>query len=366
MHISLNRRFRIRRLPDGIPSLAAPARPLPPRKRLPGESASDGLPSERRLQQQIRTRHLLLLDALERHGSLRQAAEVLAITQPAASKLLAQLESLLGLPLFERTRRGLVATAYGRIMLHHARAALGEITAARDALAYAALGALGRIALGAVVGSLPRLTAVAIASLLARHPRLAVAVTVETSATLVPMLARGELELVVGQLPEGADPDELDFEPLVAEPVEIVARFDHRLARKRRLSLRELVEEAWVLPPPGTPLRVRLDAMFHAAGLDVPRRRVETASTLLATSLALAGGMVALLSRDVARHYAGNTELAVLPVSLPADLGSIGLIRRRRLPLSPAALNLAAELRRIAAGIADTPTPSSAPTRPVR
>ncbi len=316
-----------------------------------GEGTLDALPSERRLHQQIRTRHLLLLDALERLGSLRQAAETLAITQPAASKLLAQLEALLGLPLFERTRRGLFATEYGRIMLHHARGALGELSAAREALAYTALGAQGRIALGAVVGSLPQLTAVAIAGLLARHPRLAVAVTVETSATLVPMLARGELELIVGQLPERADPDELEFEPLVAEPLEVVARTGHRLAGTRRLALRELVDEAWVLPPAGTPLRVRVDAMFHAAGLGVPRRVVETASTLLATSLALGSDMLALLSRDVARHYAGGAVLAVLPLRLPAELGSIGLITRRRLPLSPAAVNLVAELRQVAGGL---------------
>lgn len=323
-------------------------RDVAPAPRPASEAPPVALPSERRLHQQIRTRHLQLLDALERHGSLRQAADALAITQPAATKLLAQLEALLGLPLFERTRRGLVATAYGRIMLHHARGALGELSAAREALAYTALGAQGRIALGAVVGSLPRLTAVAVAGLLARHPRLAVAVTVETSATLVPMLARGELELVVGQIPDGANPDDLAFEPLVAEPVEIVARRGHRLSRVRRLSLRELVDEAWVLPPPGTPLRARLDAMFHAAGLGVPRRVVETASTLLATSLSLGSDMIALLSRDVARHYAGSTELAVLPVRLPADLGSIGLITRRRLPLSPAAINLVGELRRVA------------------
>jgi DNA-binding transcriptional LysR family regulator len=118
-------------------------------------SAPVALPPEWRLRQQVRLRHLLLLEALERHGSPRRAATDLTVTQPAATKLLAQLEALLGLPLFDRSPQGLAATEYGRIMTRHARAALGELGAARDALAQTALGAQGQVAIGAVVGSLP-------------------------------------------------------------------------------------------------------------------------------------------------------------------------------------------------------------------
>ena len=306
------------------------------------------LPPDWRLRQQIRTRHLSLLQALDRHGSLSKAAEALSVTQPAATKLLAQLESLLQLPLFERTPRGLLATEYGEIMVRHAHAALGEISAARDALAQVALGAEGRINIGAVVGSLPGLTAPAVARLLARHPRLAVSVTVETSATLVPMLERGEVDLVIGQMPGDADLQTLQFEPLAPEPAEVVVRKGHPLARARRLSLDQLVDEAWVLPPAGSALRVRFDAMFHAAGLAAPRRVVDTASTLLATSLALGGDSLSVLSRDVALHYAANAGLSLLPVRLPENLGTIGLVSRQRIRLNAATSLLADELRALA------------------
>lgn len=305
------------------------------------------LPPEWRLRQQVRLRHLLLLEALERHGSLRRAAADLSVTQPAATKLLAQLEALLSLPLFDRSPKGLAPTEYGRIMIRHARSALGELGAARDALEQTARGAQGQATIGAVVGSLPRLTGPALAALLARHPRLRVAVTVETSATLVPLLLRGELDLVVGQVPDDADADALRFEPLALEPLEVVVATGHPLLARRRVPLSSLAGEAWVLPPPRTPLRARIDAAFRAAGVEPPRRHVETASTLLATTLARQGGMLAVLSRDVAAHYAGlaGARLRTLPLRLPAAMGPIGLVTRGRVRQTTAAAALADALR---------------------
>jgi len=307
------------------------------------------LPEEWRLRQQLRIRHLLLLQALSRESSLSAAARVLSITQPAATKLLAQLEDLLQLPLFERLPRRLEATEYGRIMMRHAQAALGEIGAARDALAQTVLGAQGRVSIGAVVGSLPQLTSPALAQLLTEQPRLSVSVTVETSGTLVPMLERGELDLVIGQVPVNAQADDLVLEALIEEPLEVIASAAHPAQSKRKLSLADLMDELWVLPPPASPLRARVDAVFYAAGLPLPLRVVETASTLLATTLAQTSQhSVAVLSKDVARHYAQHQALRVLRLAVPGDLGTIGIVTRRRQRLSAAAAKVVDALRDIA------------------
>ena len=317
-----------------------------------GAANDSRLPQEWRLRQQLRTRHLLLLQALSGESSLSQAARALSITQPAATKLLAQLEDLLQLPLFERLPRGLKPTEYGVIMIRHAQAALGEIGAARDALAQTLLGAQGRVSVGAVVGSLPQLTSPALAQLLAEQPRLSVSVTVETSGTLVPMLERGELDLVVGQVPASTRSDDLTFEALVHEPLELIASAQHPAQRNRRgrqLSLGDLMDDLWVLPPPASPLRMRIDAVFYAAGLALPLRVVETASTLLATTLAQTTRQsVAVLSKEVARHYAQHPALRVLDLTLPGDLGTIGIVTRRRQRLSAAAANVVESLRRVA------------------
>lgn len=313
------------------------------------------LPPDWKLRRQMRMSHLLLLQALDAQGSLRRAADSLSVSQPAATKLLAQLEALLGLPLFERSARGMRATQYGRIMIRHAQAALGELSAARESLLQSIQGAEGKVAIGAVVGSIPRLTAPAVAGLLARHPKLAVSVLAETSATLVPLLVRRELDFVVGQIPPGIDAEALTFEALCAEPIQVVVRPGHPLLEGhserdgRRLSLRRLVDQSWIVPPAGSPLRVRVDTAFRAAGLSTPRRIVESASTLFAVTAARQSDMLAALPRDVAEHYRGAGFIDLLPLQFRDDAGTLGFVLRRAERPSPSAAMLIAALREQAA-----------------
>jgi DNA-binding transcriptional LysR family regulator len=300
---------------------------------------------EWKLRRQIRMSHLLLLQALDAQGSLRRAADSLAVSQPAATKLLAQLESLLGLPLFERSARGMKPTQYGRIMIRHAQAALGELSAAHESLLQSVQGAEGKIAIGAVVGSIRRLTAPTVAGLLAHHPKVAVSVLAETSATLVPLLLRRELDFVVGQVPPGIDAEALAFEALCAEPIEIAVRPGHPLLGKRRLALRGVADATWIVPPAGSPLRVRIDTAFRAAGLATPRRIVESASTLFAVTAARHSDMLAALPSDVAEHYRAAGFVDILPLRLRDDAGMLGIVSRLGERPSPAAALLVAALR---------------------
>ena len=80
----------------------------------------------------LKTRQLLLLMALEEEGNIHRAAQVLNMTQPAASKLLKELEDMLGVPLFDRLPRGMRATWYGETMIRHARMALASLSQAHD------------------------------------------------------------------------------------------------------------------------------------------------------------------------------------------------------------------------------------------
>jgi DNA-binding transcriptional LysR family regulator len=191
-------------------------------------------------------------------------------------------------------------------------------------------------------------------------------VLAETSGTLVPMLMRGELDFVVGQIPPDVDADALHFEALGPEPIEVVARPGHPLAEARRLTLRRLAALPWILPPPGSPVRIRVDAAFRAAGLDAPTRVVQSASTLLAVTLARESDMIATLSRDVAEHYAASGFVTVLPFRLRDDAGTLGIVTRRRVRLMPAAELLVDALRRRASQArTDDPGDTQAPPGPL-
>ena len=83
----------------------------------------------------LKTRQLSLLLELAEHGSVLRAAQAASMTQPAASKLLAEMESLLGVKLFERHARGVEPTWYGQVLVRHARTALTELSRAHDEIA---------------------------------------------------------------------------------------------------------------------------------------------------------------------------------------------------------------------------------------
>ena len=92
----------------------------------------------RRLSARLKIRHLVLLLQIQQHGSLTRVAEHMASSQPAVTNALAELESMFGTPLFERSSRGMLPTALGAVVLERARAMLHDLDhLARDMQAVA-------------------------------------------------------------------------------------------------------------------------------------------------------------------------------------------------------------------------------------
>ena len=98
----------------------------------------------------LKTRQLLLLVALAEEGNIHRAAQVLNMTQPAASKLLKDLEDVLEVSLFDRLPRGMRPTWYGETMIRHARVALASLNQAHDELSALKAGRFGQVSVGAI------------------------------------------------------------------------------------------------------------------------------------------------------------------------------------------------------------------------
>ncbi|HEU0200524.1 MAG TPA: LysR family transcriptional regulator, partial [Burkholderiaceae bacterium] len=113
----------------------------------------------------------MLLLQLDEKRSVLHAANAIGVTQPAASKLLSELEDALGVPLFERHARGVTPTWYGEVLVRHARAALSEIRHAEEEIAALKAGDAGRAAIGTVVTPGVGLVPIAVARLKREHPR---------------------------------------------------------------------------------------------------------------------------------------------------------------------------------------------------
>jgi DNA-binding transcriptional LysR family regulator len=169
--------------------------------------AGDGVSILRRL----KSRQMLLLIALHQVKSLRKAAAMLNMTQPTATKLLQDLERNIGLPLFDRGRRGMQPTNYGDVMTRHARLVLADLDRTRLELEALSSGATGQIRIGAVISAIPFLLARAVARLKRQHPRLFVSIDVGTSDALVPALAMGELDVLLARPLVLADRPEFNY-----------------------------------------------------------------------------------------------------------------------------------------------------------
>jgi DNA-binding transcriptional LysR family regulator len=294
-------------------------------------------PISERFRSRVKTRHLLLLSELASHGSIMHAAAAAHMTQPAASKMITELEQLLGTPLFERLPRGVTPTPYGEIMIRRARAALAEMD----------LG--GRVAVGTVLTPATGLLPTAVLQLKRDYPRLHVAIEVDASKALIARLQAGQLEMVVGRILDPEAVDELDFEPLSDEPHCIFARAGHPLEHRADLSLSDLATAGWILPAQGSMLRDRLNTLFVSAGLRLPEETVETTSLPMITQLLAQSDMVVALPREVVRTHVELRQLVALPVDLELRLSPYGIVTRRQHALSPGAAAMLQVLRRTVA-----------------
>ncbi|KVO62940.1 LysR substrate-binding domain-containing protein [Burkholderia stagnalis] len=285
----------------------------------------------------LKTRQLLLVVALADEGSIHRAAAALNMTQPAASKLLRELEDTIGAVLFERLPRGMRPTLYGDALIRHARAALGSLDQAREELAALKAGRLGHVALGAITSPGLRVVPPAVAAVKGTHAGVHISVEIDTSNVLLERLAQDKLDIVLGRLSAEHDKLHLRYEPLTGEPVAAVVRPGHPLLAHAPLALADVQRAAWVVPPAGSVLRHRFELMFQRASLAPPSSVVETAALLFITRVLEQSDMIAVLAADVARYYAGHGIVALLPLEMDCRMDDFGLITRTDRLYSPAA-----------------------------
>lgn len=293
----------------------------------------------------LKTRHLLLLLHLYEQRSVLRAAEAANMTQPAASKLLSEMEGILGVPLFERHARGVEPTWYGQVLIRRARAALSEIGRAHDEIAAMRSGRMGQAAIGTVVNPGTTLVPQAIAAVKRDFPDILIRVEMDYSRPLVAKLLDGQLDIVIGRIlgPEGAG--DLEFEPLADEPHSVIVRAGHPLTQRSELTHADLIEYGWIMPPAASVLRTRLDSMFLEHGLAPPQNIIETASLPVIIHLLRHSDLLTALPAESVAPYLQTAQMQVLPIELGVRMEFFGIIRRRDQQLSPGAERVLEALR---------------------
>jgi DNA-binding transcriptional LysR family regulator len=295
------------------------------------------------LRRGLKLSHLRLLAALLETGQLGLAAARLGVAQPAASRLLAEVERITGHPVHSRTGRGLTLTPTGQALAHRAARIVTELHDAEREVAEIAGGKSGHVRIGSVTG--PALDRVLPALRTARLalPSVTAEVVVAPSDLLGQQLLSGRLDFAIGRMPEGMAEDLTLSAPLGDEPVALMVRRGHRLASLPRLAPEDLMAFDWVMPGPDALLTRTVIARLRAIGLPAPAQRLSTSSFLLTLALIQQSNAIAPLARAVCDRFAGrDSPYVILPLDLGITVTAYGLLTRTGATLTPAAARLAA------------------------
>lgn len=305
--------------------------------------------SDRFVRSHLKMRHLILLVELGRHASIANAAAASRLTQPSASRLISDLEHVLGIQLFERMARGVVPTWAGKMLIRRAGVALAEMDAAHFEISTLLSGIGGRVSIGSVLTPATNILMQAIKLFKSRCVKASLVVDFSTSKSMVERLLDGQLDLVLGRILDTATVPLLHFEPITDEVHHLIVRASHPLVGRQDLQLAELVEQSWIVPPAGSILRDRLTALFLSEGLDPPMETVETLTVPLVVSLLINTDMVVALPQELVQAQIAAGELVALPFDLKLRMDVYGIITRQGHVLSPGAEIMVDALREAAA-----------------
>jgi DNA-binding transcriptional LysR family regulator len=298
----------------------------------------------RLLDGRLKMRHLVLVDALARQASVVGAAAALHITQPVATRTLQELETILGVPLYERGPRGVTPTTIGEAFTQHARAVLAQLSQADRHVTELADAYRGTVVVGTNPGShvlLPR----AIAGLKNERPLLTVIVRESSPEVLSAELMAGDLDLIVGRFTSPPTESEVRT-PLYDEFIEICTRAQHPLAQRRTITFADLLDYPWIIPSVETALRREIEQLFARHAMPLPDNRVEAPNWLIIRHLLLESDFIAALPGLIEVY---EPELRALPVSFEPIEHSVGITTAAGRVLSPSANALIGRLQAIAA-----------------
>jgi DNA-binding transcriptional LysR family regulator len=290
------------------------------------------------ISQRIKLRQLRVLAAVAQCGSMAKAADHLAITQPVVSKAIADLENALGVRLLDRGPKGVEPTFYGRALVKRSNAIFNDLRASVSEMEFLADRAAGELRIGAIelvaVGLLP-----AILDRIAReYPRLSFEVVQTDAVRLKERELRGRrIELAIIRTAVREHAEDLDERILFRDRLRVIAGAGSPWASRRKVSLADLVDEPWCLPPPEHPVSLLVAEAFHRNGLRPPRRSATVGSPQLVSNLVAKGHFLGVHG-TVNLHFSPARDLLkVLPVTIPGPLAPLSIVTLKGRTLSPAA-----------------------------
>ena len=297
----------------------------------------------------LKISHIRLLSALADTGQISKAANRIGVTQPAASRLLAEIERIVGQPVHRRTGRGMALTVVGKSLATRAQRIQLELRDAARELVEVAAGVVGHIRIGSVTGNFIYRELSVLRNARLTTPQITAEVIVAPSDILCEHLLAGRIDFAVGRLPEGPERTLFSLAPIATEPVALVVRKGHPLTNLSNPQLADLLAYDWVMPPPDSILTRAVHARLSAHGMPRPPQRLATASFLLIFALLQQSNAIAPLARTVATSFSETPDAPYveLAIDLGIEVETFGLVTLAGSILTPVASRMASEIRTI-------------------
>ncbi len=286
--------------------------------------------------QRIKLQHLKVVIAVAEWGSMAKAAKHLAISQPVVSKVVADIEKVLGVPLFDRSPQGVEPTAYGRALLRRGITIFDDLRTSVDEIKFMADPTAGELRLGSTEPLLAGLGLKVMERLWARYPKIDFRIVEADSATLLNRdLPERRIEIALVPLLNVAFNSELEANVLFHDHLRVVVGAKSRWAQRRRITLAELVDEPWCMPP--SSIGSLVAGAFPASGLPRPRIAVTATTTHLLFQLLESGRFVGHFGENLLHFYASRFALRKLPIALPLAPFAVAIVTVKNRTISPVA-----------------------------
>jgi len=288
----------------------------------------------------MRLRDLHVFFTVTQRGSMAKAAADLGITQPAVSRVIAELEHAMGVRLLDRSPQGIEPTEYGRALLRRSGVAFDELKQAIRDVEFLANPNVGEVRIGCPESITAAILPPVIDKLIRQYPGIVPIV----SEAIAPSLDFSELRArkvdlvlarLVSPLVHGQSLDDLNVEVLLDDEAVIAAAAKSRWARRRNLSLADLVNEPWILTEPNTWNHTIVAEAFTACGLAMPKISLMTLSVHLRTNLVANGPYITVFPRSVMNLYAERFSLKELRVGFPVRPWPLAVVTLKSRTPSP-------------------------------
>lgn len=302
-------------------------------------------------QRGLKLNHLRLLSALADTEHVSLAAAQIGIAQPAASRLLAEVEQIVGQPVHHRTGRGMALTEVGMAFARRAQRIQMELRDAARDMAEAASGGAGHVRIGSVTGPAIDRVLPVLRNARLTAPQVTFEVIVAPSDILCEHLLSGRIDFAVGRAPQDGTRPLFDVAQIATEPVALVVRRGHPLANHPGPTALDLLHYDWVMPPGDSLLTRTVLDRLRAHGLHAPPQRLSTASILLTFALLQQSNAIAPLALAVANSFSRQPDgpYATLAVDLGIEVEPFGLVTRTGAILPPTAASIARSIQTLTA-----------------